>query len=756
MIIELVSFFIAMILCMIIIYIISFIWFSDNRNQEMRSFFAIGFVVFFWTLFSGCISLCGSNSPHFPVLQTIRMIFVCLLPYTLLWFLLDLTGKDPHKTAKRMRILYIIPFLDAVGFITNPLHHLVYRTYDYPLPTPGPLFYIHSLSAYTVVLLSLVYLFSHLFKNERQNPKLILIGVALLIPLFTDILGTFNVTNYHPGVTSIMFCISFFLFFTFLYYERIFNFRQTILAAVFDKYPSYMLLINKDGIIIDKNGATLDVFAQADFMVTPWKLSVQHFLNTIQAHASHYTPNNLFDRATLFDASFTEGEFTVQYGETAKERTFRVTSQFAYSRKGKILGYALSFSDITYYISMMKEINKQNEKLKELTQLAEAASQAKSVFLANMSHEIRTPLNAVMGMTHIARKALLSGDIEKTRFSIKEISIASEHLMGILNDILDISKIESGKFKLSNEPFLLTEAMEEVRTIFIHRCNEKDTRFISEFDIPPTAAVQGDKLRLKQVLINLLGNAVKFTPSGKGIGFYIKTLEENEQNIRLQWTINDQGIGMNEVQMSRLFKPFEQTNKNIAAHFGGTGLGLAISQNLIKQMGGCISVQSEEGKGSVFTFELTLDKSSHSITEDHIYAAPPNLKEKNILLVEDVEINRIIIREILEETHVTIEEALDGEEAVRKFSKAAEGFYSLIFMDVQMPVMNGYEATRSIRSLDRADAKSIPIIAMTANAYREDVDQALQAGMNGHLAKPIDFNAIMKVLSESITPQAQG
>ncbi|MDR0784367.1 MAG: response regulator [Treponema sp.] len=746
--VELALFFISIALCIAILYIINFIWFSDSRNRQMGSFFAMAFTTLFWTLSSGYILLGGSNSPYFPILQTIRMVVICFFPYAVLWFFLDITGRDVHKTRNIMRFIVVIPLIDSLGFITNPLHYRMLRDYIYPVPNKGPLFYVHTFFAYATLLAALLILFSYLIKNMKRNPKVMIAGVAFFIPFVTNILETFKIRANYLGLTPYTFCVSFFLFFTFLYYERAFNFRQIMLAAIFDKYPSYIILINKKGVVIDKNGAELDFFDKFDkddFRITLWETRIHDFLNAIKQRASHYAPDNLFDGA--FDPSVTGGEFSiVQSGENAEERTFRVTIQFSYSRKGKISGYALSFSDITYYTSMMKEINNQNEKLRELTHQAESASQAKSAFLANMSHEIRTPLNAVMGMTHVAKKTLAVGDTDKTLSALEEIDAASVHLMGILNDILDISKIESGKFRLSNEPFLLTEAMEEVRAIFIHRCNEKDTRFISEFDIPPIIVVKGDKLRLKQVLINLLGNAVKFTLSGKDIGFFIKTLEENEKDIRLKWTVSDQGIGMNEVQMSRLFKPFEQTNKNIAAHFGGTGLGLAISQNLIKQMGGRISVQSEEGKGSVFTFELTLDKSDKSVIEDGIYTAVPDLREKNILLVEDVEINRIIIREMLEETHITIEEALDGEEAVKKFSSAAEGFYSLIFMDIQMPVMNGYEATRAIRNLDRADAKRVPIIAMTANAYREDVEQSLQAGMNGHLAKPIDFNAMIKTL----------
>ncbi|MDR0374271.1 MAG: response regulator [Treponema sp.] len=749
--VELTFFFTSIALCIAILYIINFIWFSDSRNQQMRSFFALAFTTLFWTLFSGCVSLGGSASPYFPILQTIRMVFVCVFPYALLWFFLDITGRGVHKTRAIMRFIAPLPLIDSISFITNPLHHRMLRDYNYPSPGIGDLFHVHTFFAYATLLAALLILFEYLIKHVRRNPKVMIAAAALLIPFAANILQTFKISARFLGITPYAFCASFFLFFIFLYRERAFSFRQIMLAAIFEKYPSYIILINKNGVIIDKNGAELDFFDKDDFKITLWETRIQDFLDAIKRRSSHYAPHDLFDGSSMFSLSFTGGEFTIaRPEETAEVRTFKATSQFTYSRKGAVSGYALSFSDITRYISMVREINDQNEKLKELATLAEAASLAKSVFLANMSHEIRTPLNAVMGMTHIARKTLAAGDTEKTLSAIDEISAASTHLMGLLNDILDISKIEAGKFKLSTEPFLLFEAMEEVKNIFIHRCDEKDIRFISEFEMSNTLTVTGDKLRLKQTLINLLGNAVKFTAPGKEVRFFIKTLDEREGDARLRWTVEDQGIGMSEEQLARLFKPFEQADKTIATRFGGAGLGLAISQNLIERMGGYISAQSEEGKGATFMFELVLVKSDQPVAEGEGSVAPPDLTGKRLLLVDDVEINRVIIQEMLEETHVTIEEAENGDAAVRKVGESAEGWYDLVFMDIQMPIMDGYEATRVIRELDRADVKRMPIIAMTANAYREDVERALQAGMTGHLAKPVDFNAMIKALSDLV------
>ncbi|MDR3264513.1 MAG: response regulator, partial [Synergistaceae bacterium] len=385
------------------------------------------------------------------------------------------------------------------------------------------------------------------------------------------------------------------------------------------------------------------------------------------------------------------------------------------------------------------------------TEAAREASRAKSEFLARMSHEIRTPLNAVIGMARIAGKA---ESREKVGASIEEIVTASNHLLGILNDVLDMSKIESGKFLLADESFLLRSAMKEVANIITHRCDEKDILFTTDFENLPDCGVRGDRLRLKQVLINLLGNAVKFTPEGGKIAFLtgavpINASGEDETRLSVSFAVRDSGIGMTEEQASKLFVAFEQADSSIAARFGGTGLGLAISQNLVRQMGGEISVQSAPGEGSSFTFTLVMDRAECE-PEDADSAGIPDLTGRRILLVEDLAINRVILAELLADTRVEIDEAEDGAEALEKFEDSPVNYYDLIFMDVQMPNVDGYEATRRIRILPRPDSATVPIIAMTANAYREDVEQARKAGMNAHLAKPIDVEAIMRLLVEKL------
>ncbi|MDR1320827.1 MAG: response regulator [Gracilibacteraceae bacterium] len=391
-------------------------------------------------------------------------------------------------------------------------------------------------------------------------------------------------------------------------------------------------------------------------------------------------------------------------------------------------------------------VAERTKELEEKTRAAQAASQAKNRFMAGMSHEIRTPLNAIIGMAQVARKATAK---EKSDAAVREISKASGHLLGILNDILDMSNIESGKIKIKNERFNLNKTLGEIASISGERCAAKGLVFKHNIADLPAAAVSGDQLRLRQILLNLLDNAMKFTPEDGNVSLTVVCADESPERLEVVFTVADDGIGISAEQQEKLFIPFEQGSINSMKH-GGTGLGLAISQNLAAMMGSHISVQSALDQGSAFSFRLPLPKEPAGEEEPAI----PDLSGKHILSAEDIEINRLVLSELLAETRAEIDEAEDGAAAVEKFASSPEGYYCFVFMDLLMPNMDGYEATAAIRKLERPDAARVPIVALSANAYPDDIDRALQAGMNAHLAKPVDFAALIRVLTEEINSRA--
>ncbi|GHU65202.1 hypothetical protein AGMMS49983_12510 [Clostridia bacterium] len=385
---------------------------------------------------------------------------------------------------------------------------------------------------------------------------------------------------------------------------------------------------------------------------------------------------------------------------------------------------------------------------------ANQASQAKSDFLANMSHEIRTPMNAIIGMTNIA---MASGDIEKKDYSLGKIDEASKHLLGVINDILDMSKIEAKKFELSEVAYRFAEMIDAVENVIRFRMDEKHQTFSIHIDekIPPVLI--GDDQRLSQVITNLLSNAVKFTPDHGEISLTVLLDAVSNDVFTLSISVADSGIGISDEQKARLFTSFEQADSSTSRKFGGTGLGLAISKHIIEMMGGEIGVESEPGKGSTFTFTIKALRGSEaqlpqkkSLLEEQ-QSLSDILSGHNILLAEDLEINAEIVQSLLEPTGLHIDTAANGKIAVRMFGDHPDR-YDLILMDIQMPEMDGYEATRRIRAMDVPRAKTIPIIAMTANVFREDIDNAHAAGMNDHIGKPLNIEEVLETLTCYIHP----
>ncbi|GFH91911.1 MAG: response regulator [Lachnospiraceae bacterium] len=401
-----------------------------------------------------------------------------------------------------------------------------------------------------------------------------------------------------------------------------------------------------------------------------------------------------------------------------------------------------------------KEREMHNRQLAEALQAAQVASNSKTMFLSNMSHDIRTPMNAILGFA-----ALLEKDAEKpfkVREYTKKIMASGQHLLSLINDILDVSKIESGKVVLTIGEFTIGDLVTSVDTIIRPMANEKEQNLHTSVTGIKHEYLEGDETRLNQVLINLLSNAVKYTPKGGNIWFRIIGLEQHSsqfEHIRIE--VEDNGYGMTEEYLKTIFEAFTRAENSTTNKVQGTGLGMAITKNIVELMGGTITVSSQVDKGSLFRVELELrilDEQDEKKKEDEAAEDMEeiSLEGLHLLAAEDNEINAEILSELLNIEGVSCEIVENGKIAAERFADSEEGKFDAILMDVQMPVMNGYEATRAIRALKRDDAVQIPIIAMTANAFAEDVKEALNAGMNAHVAKPIDMKLLKKTLYQWI------
>lgn len=412
----------------------------------------------------------------------------------------------------------------------------------------------------------------------------------------------------------------------------------------------------------------------------------------------------------------------------------------------KLLGelkYIFAVTDVTQDRQIRENLN-------AAVAAAEHANASKSMFLSNMSHDIRTPMNAIVGMTKLAEIHI--EDREKVKDCLYKIGISSKHLLELINDVLDMSKIESGRLILTSEAFSLTELIQRNIAIVQPQYQAKNQVFVTDIKNIRHEYLLGDSLRLNQVLLNLLSNAGKFTPENGTITLTVKELPRKHSGHAVyQIAVADTGIGISPEFLPKLFLPFEREKSRYQNQTEGTGLGLVISKNIISVMGGQIFVESHLGEGSVFTVEVELPLSMEADDElcDRTDAQDSRniFKGRRFLLVEDNELNCEIASQLLEVSGAAVECAPNGAEGVKAFEEKEPGYYDAIFMDIQMPVMNGYEAARHIRKSTHPQAGSIPIIAMSANTFSDDVHAALESGMNAHVGKPIDMDVLAGVLS---------
>lgn len=416
----------------------------------------------------------------------------------------------------------------------------------------------------------------------------------------------------------------------------------------------------------------------------------------------------------------------------------------------------ISVLEKKYIVVKIEEISKEikwKDELRAELEYIKSEEQQKTDFLSTMSHEIRTPMNGILGMLTLARNNVKNPD-EVLKYLEKAHSL-SQFLLSIINDILDLSKIESGKIILEHERFDLLECLSRLTELFRSTIEEKGIRFEAIHENMDIRYVKGDSLRLMQVLTNLLSNASKYTNSGGEISLVFRQMNRVDGKVHMQFRVKDTGKGMNPEFLNRIFKPFEQESSSTTREYGGSGLGMAIADNMVRLMGGQIVVDTELGRGSEFSVYIPFDIAPGDQSLDDAVSEAAQQHEilfagMRILMAEDNAINAEISYELFKMEGAELEIAENGKIAVEKVKNCPDGYYDIIFMDIQMPEMDGWTAAKIIRSMDREYTKTVPIYALSANAFTEDKRHSVEVGMNGHISKPIDFDELKIELGKSL------
>ena len=432
------------------------------------------------------------------------------------------------------------------------------------------------------------------------------------------------------------------------------------------------------------------------------------------------------------------------------DSTIRTLTIFMSAMVLLLMMVALSIISVQRSIQKVRTEQETNKELNRLRLVAESANSAKSTFLNNMSHDIRTPMNAIISFTNIALKQNPKPEV---RSCLEKIGDSSEHLLTLINDVLDISRIESGKIQFTPAPVDIAAVADTVVNVTSGFLTNRNIKFDCKLEKPEKRYVLADAVRIREVLVNILGNAVKFTHDGGTITFEANYLPgADEKHIVARYRIADTGVGMSEEFIGLIFDEFSQEESSARTQYKGTGLGMAITKRYVDLMGGIITVESKKGVGSTFVVELPMELTDDHGTQQHDYSAgSDDLTGVKVLLAEDNDLNAEIATIQLEELGIQVTRASDGRQAVKAFAENPPGAFDVILMDIMMPEMDGYAATAAIRALpNRPDAWQIPIIAMTANAFAEDVQASMDAGMNGHLSKPIVIGEVAKTISRNL------
>lgn len=528
------------------------------------------------------------------------------------------------------------------------------------------------------------------------------------------------------------------------------EYRRTLSSRLFEEKSSSLLVKKKGNIAIYPEGEGNESYGYNIFTYLTEQGVGKTDLKKIQELVA-----GTEDTTILCETSEGRWLFSVAYYDEMYRILIMLpiqnTSAGTYqSLYGLLASVVVSFFIVVLIVGMILAsvvIRRREQRERELeTELLMKTAQAKNDFLAKMSHDIRTPLNGIIGMNYIASTKIAPESTEAAE-CLRKVDTSAQYLLGILNDILDMSKIESGKQELSMAVFSMERLKNEIEPIVLSQIEGKNIRFLVDFPNDMDSDYFGDELRIKQILMNLLSNAVKFTEKGS-ISLLIKRGRVKGEKEEVTFIVRDTGKGMTEEFIEHIFSPFTQEDNGIAAKYGGSGLGLSIAKSFVDLMEGTISVTSKVNHGSEFIVTLPLEKRMIQPVKEQKMEEKYQFAGRRVLLCEDNELNAEIVTVILSDYGIEVDHAENGRIGVELFRQSAPGEYAMIFMDVRMPEMDGYEATRTIRAMERQDAREIPVCVLSANAFLDDIEASIASGMNEHLAKPLNLEQLDSVLKK--------
>ena len=663
---DLVLFFISLLVSGIIVYLLTILRSSETRNKRTKSFFYLCSLVVIWTIINA-VSIVADNR-FYTYLYTAKMIFVCIIPFSVFWFILNFSESRlvNYRIVKALTI--ILPAADCIIMLTNPLHRLFFQAITYPNSPKAIIFWIHLAMDMTVVGIAYVILLRYIIKNFRERPYMLTAGIGAIFPYLLNILYTLNIQFFKHDTTPLGFFICIILFSYSSYRSQLFHSKSAILNKMFDTLQDIIIIMNSEGCIVDTNIALRENFPTFNPLLG--KTRISEFTDFLQKQLKSSIPDNLLDMVQTASKGNISGELNILMNAEGN-RTYTL-NWLVIRTRGKASSYIMILKDVSEYRSMINEINEKNISLIELKDLAEVASKAKSDFLAKMSHEIRTPMNAIIGMTELALRA---DNTEDAREHILTIKQSSANLLSIINDILDFSKIETGRLEILPVDYLFSSLVNDVINITRMKVIDSQIRFVVNIDSTMPNALIGDEIRIRQVLLNLLGNAVKYTEKGF-VSFTAFGKVTGDNTLSLVMEVTDSGIGIMQEDLKNLFVEYAQFDPWKNRYVEGTGLGLAISHSIVLAMNGEISVRSEYGKGSTFTVSLP-----QQVRSQTPLASVNNPGEKKVIVYEHRESYATSILINIESlgvqcTHISSDKEL--------YSKMEDSGYSYLFISFEL------------------------------------------------------------------------